>query len=151
MKDSSFSSISILIRCDASLSIGSGHVMRCRTLARELQRRGAQVCFLCRPQPGDLIGMLSQEFHVLSLPELSLTISPELDGRELYSAWLGCSQNQDATECLEVCASAGIKSVSWLVVDHYGIDSCWHRHVLAGISDESSPKLLVIDDRCRST
>ena len=55
----------ILIRCDASLLIGSGHVIRCRTLARELQRRGAQVCFLCRRQPGDLIGLLEQEFQAL--------------------------------------------------------------------------------------
>ena len=45
----------ILIRCDASLSIGSGHVMRCRTLARELQRRGGHITFLCRRQSGDLI------------------------------------------------------------------------------------------------
>ena len=32
--------------------------MRCRTLARELQRRGALVTFLCRQQPGDLINLL---------------------------------------------------------------------------------------------
>ena len=55
---------SIHIRCDSSLSIGSGHVIRCRTLARELQRRGAVVTFLCRRQVGDLIGLLEQEFAV---------------------------------------------------------------------------------------
>lgn len=59
----------IFIRCDASLSIGSGHVMRCRTLARELQQRGASITFLCRRQSGDLIALLEQEFQVLALPE----------------------------------------------------------------------------------
>ena len=52
----------ILIRADASLAIGSGHVMRCRTLARELKRRGTAIFFVCRRQPGDLIGLLDQEF-----------------------------------------------------------------------------------------
>ena len=60
--------IRILIRCDASLSIGSGHVMRCRTLARQLRLQGAEVLFLCRRQPGDLISLLEQEFQVLPLP-----------------------------------------------------------------------------------
>jgi len=49
---------SILFRCDASLQIGSGHLMRCRTLARELRHRGAEISFLCRQQPGDLIKLL---------------------------------------------------------------------------------------------
>ena len=62
----------ILIRCDASLLIGSGHVMRCRTLARELQRCGGTVSFLCRRQLGDLIGLLEKEFSVLALPEQEL-------------------------------------------------------------------------------
>jgi len=141
----------ILIRCDASLSIGSGHVMRCRTLARELQRRGAQVSFLCRRQRGDLIGLLEQEFPVLALPELLLatTQAPEgapLQGRPLYEAWLGCSQEHDAADCLQALARAGINSASWLVVDHYGLDAAWETQLLAGLAGDAAPRLLVIDD-----
>ena len=141
----------ILIRVDASLSIGSGHVMRCRTLARELSRRGAEITFLCRRQPGDLISLLELEFAVLALPELPLaaTATPEgppLQGRELYGAWLGCSQDQDAADCLQSLASVGIRSVSWLVVDHYGLDASWESQLLEGLAKDVAPRLLVIDD-----
>ena len=136
-----------LFRCDASLSIGSGHVMRCRTLARELQRRGATVTFLCRRQPGDLIGLLEQEFAVLALPEQPLAACEGLEGRELYGAWLGCSQAADAAQCLEALAQAGITSASWLVADHYGLDANWEAQLLAGLAGGAAPpKLLVIDD-----
>ena len=68
--------------------------MRCRTLARELQRRGALVTFLCRRQPGDLISLLNQEFVVLALPEHPMADCDGLVGRDLYGAWLGCSQHE---------------------------------------------------------
>lgn len=137
----------ILFRCDASLAIGSGHVMRCRTLARELQRRGAAVTFLCRRQPGDLISLLEQEFPVLALPEQQLAPCEGLEGRALYGAWLGCSHATDAAQCLEALAQAGITNSSWLVADHYGLDDRWESLLLDGLpSGESSPKLLVIDD-----
>ena len=136
-----------IIRCDASLLIGSGHVMRCRTLARELQRHGVQVTFLCRCQPGDLISLLKHEFAVLALHEHSLATSDGLEGRDLYRSWLGCSREQDAAECLEALAEAGIKSASWLVVDHYGLDARWEEQLIAGLAGgEAAPKLLVIDD-----
>lgn len=137
----------ILFRCDASLSIGSGHVMRCRTLARELQRRGAAVCFLCRRQPGDLISLLEQEFAVLGLPEQPLAACEGLEGRDLYGAWLGCGQEQDAAHCLEALNEAGITSASWLVADHYGLDAIWEAQLLTGLgSGDAPPNLLVIDD-----
>jgi UDP-2,4-diacetamido-2,4,6-trideoxy-beta-L-altropyranose hydrolase len=137
----------ILFRCDASLSIGSGHVMRCRTLARELQRRGAAITFLCRRQPGDLIALLEQEFRVLALPEKPLAAGEGLEGRDLYGAWLGCSQEQDAVQCLEALAEAGITSASWLVADHYGLDARWEAQLLAGMAGGAAhPRLLVIDD-----
>lgn len=137
----------VIFRCDASLSIGSGHVMRCRTLASELQRRGATVTFLCRRQAGDLISLLEQEFAVLTLPEQSLAPCDGLEGRTLYSAWLGCSQGTDAAQCLEALAQAGITSARWLVADHYGLDASWEAQLLAGLTNgTASPKLLVIDD-----
>jgi len=137
----------ILIRCDASLLIGSGHVMRCRTLARELHRRGAEVSFLCRRQPGDLINLLEPEFAVLALSEQTLAACDGLDGRDLYSSLLGCTQEQDADQCLEVLAKAGINSASWIVADHYGLDARWEAQLLAGLAgSDAAPKLLVIDD-----
>lgn len=121
--------------------------MRCRTLARELQRGGADVTFLCRRQPGDLISLLEQEFVVLSLNQQPLSECEGLEGRDLYAAWLGCSQEQDAAQCLEALAEADLKAPSWLVVDHYGLDANWEEQLLAGLARiSSSPKLLVIDD-----
>ena len=137
----------VLIRCDASLLIGSGHVMRCRTLARELHRHGAEVIFLCRRQSGDLIHLLEYEFQVLALPEQPLVACDELEGRDLYNAWLGCSQDQDAAHCLRVLAEAGITNACWLIADHYGLDACWEEQLLAGLAfSNAPPKLLVIDD-----
>ena len=115
----------ILIRSDASLLMGSGHVMRCRTLARELQRHGAEVSFICRRQPGDLIDLLEQEFVVLALPEQPLATCDGLEGRDLYSAWLGPSQQEDAAQCLQILAKFGIKTADWIVADHYGLDATW--------------------------
>ena len=137
----------ILIRCDASLMIGSGHVMRCRTLARELQRDGAAAIFLCRRQLGDLINLLEQEFRVLTLPEQPLASCEGLEGRDFYGAWLGCTQEQDAADCLEVIARAGIDGVSWIVADHYGLGASWEEQLLEGLyGSDAAPKLLVIDD-----
>ena len=136
----------ILFRCDASLKIGSGHIIRCRTLARELQLHGAEICFICRRQEGDLIQLLEKEFQVLELPNQSLSPCEGLKGRELYGAWLGCSQIEDAEESLKAVSSAGIRNIDWLVVDHYGLDATWESHFKTGIDSDTPLKLLVIDD-----
>lgn len=137
----------IIIRSDASLSIGSGHVIRCRTLARELKRCGAEVIFLCRRQPGDLITLLESDFSVIVLPEQALAPCDGLDGRDLYDAWLGCTQEQDAIQCLEALSDAGITSASWLVTDHYGLDAIWESQMISGLAgSDALTKLLVIDD-----
>lgn len=140
----------LVFRCDSSLAIGSGHVMRCRNLARALQRRGADVLFLCREQPGDLIALLAEEFGVMRLPALP-GLKPEMEareGRDLYGAWLGCSQQDDAEACLNVIRAAAAGPIDWLVVDHYGLDQAWERSICEGLSgiQGHAPRLLVFDD-----
>ena len=140
----------LVCRCDASLSIGSGHVLRCRNLARDLQRRDADVLFLCREQLGDLIALLPEEFGVMTLPALPGP-KPEMEarvGRDLYGAWLGCSQQVDAEFFLNIIPAAAVGPIDWLVVDHYGLDQAWERSICEGLSEiqADASRLLAFDD-----
>ncbi|MEJ9279228.1 UDP-2,4-diacetamido-2,4,6-trideoxy-beta-L-altropyranose hydrolase, partial [Bacillus thuringiensis] len=60
----------IAFRADASIEIGTGHIMRCLTLAHELRNKGAQVYFICRKLEGDLHQyILNKGFCVFVLDE----------------------------------------------------------------------------------
>ncbi|OXS79298.1 UDP-2,4-diacetamido-2,4,6-trideoxy-beta-L-altropyranose hydrolase [Domibacillus enclensis] len=50
----------ILIRTDASVTIGSGHVMRCLTIARALRKKGHRVTFFMKELPGNLIELVQE-------------------------------------------------------------------------------------------
>lgn len=59
----------VLFRTDASVTLGSGHVMRCLTLAKALTQQGANCYFICRKINGNLIDFIRQQgFTVLVLP-----------------------------------------------------------------------------------
>ncbi|MAQ88969.1 MAG: UDP-2,4-diacetamido-2,4,6-trideoxy-beta-L-altropyranose hydrolase [Rhodopirellula sp.] len=142
---------SIIIRVDSSLSIGSGHVMRCRTLAKQLQNSGAEIYFLCRPKKADLISFLKLDFTVLVLPEYS-TVSPavsdetSLIGRDLYVSWLGCSEEQDASDCSELLNQSGLLDIDWIIVDHYSLGAEWESAMINSFDPSKVPKIMVIDD-----
>ena len=58
----------VLIRTDSSAEIGTGHVMRCLTLAEALRGREAEVTLICRDLPGNIsaaIKDLGFELHRL--------------------------------------------------------------------------------------
>jgi hypothetical protein len=54
----------IAFRADASLQIGTGHVMRCLTLAAALRDRGADCQFICRADEGNLIGYIRSKGYI---------------------------------------------------------------------------------------
>ena len=58
-----------VIRADASVHIGSGHVMRCITLAHVLQRQGHRSTFVMRAHDGHLADFVrAQGFDCVLLP-----------------------------------------------------------------------------------
>lgn len=112
----------VLFRTDASVAIGSGHLMRCLTLARALEQAGHQVYFACRQHPGHLLPLLAEQgFTTFALPLLA---DPPQQG---YQAWLGCTEAEDASALIACLDAATVNNVQntgmfdWLVVDHYGL------------------------------
>lgn len=123
-------------RVDASARMGTGHLMRCLTLAEALRERGVQTHFICREHAGNLIAMLQQNAMPISV--LPAPAAGAVKYGENYAAWLGVTQAEDAEQTIE--ALCGEKP-DWLVVDHYGIGIEWERHLRPHIG-----KLMVIDD-----
>ena len=141
----------ILFRCDSSFLIGSGHVMRCFRLAKELKARGAQIVFVCRDHPGNLFQLIEKEFLLLPLPyqeSISAFADFEISTRESYAAWLGDSQVDDARRTFQLLDHHGSLDFNWIVLDHYAIDHRWEKAFLAQFlsANIESPKLFVIDD-----
>jgi UDP-2,4-diacetamido-2,4,6-trideoxy-beta-L-altropyranose hydrolase len=124
-----------LFRADASLTIGTGHVMRCLTLAKALLAHGAAITFVCRDHPGNLIDFIKGSgFPVHVLP---LTDRSDVDGPH-HAAWLGSHWTDDA----EAMASHLRQSGSdWVMVDHYGLDARFEQAMVA-----AGASVAVIDD-----
>jgi len=55
----------LAIRTDSSVQIGTGHVMRCLTLAERLREKGADVLFICRELVGNLNELISAKGFAL--------------------------------------------------------------------------------------
>jgi UDP-2,4-diacetamido-2,4,6-trideoxy-beta-L-altropyranose hydrolase len=124
----------VLFRADASARIGSGHIMRCLTLAEALRDREVEVAFVARPLEGNLNGLLRERgFAVQELSDLS---SATVAGAEAPLAdW-----HSDARATRAAIGALGPKP-DWLVLDHYGLDYRWQRE-LQGLCTQ----LMVIDD-----
>ena len=58
----------VVFRVDASLKMGTGHVMRCLTLANELKQQNHEIVFICRELTGNLILLIKHP--VLVLPKM---------------------------------------------------------------------------------
>jgi len=58
----------VVCRADASVEIGTGHVMRCLTLADVLKHRGAEIAFVCRSMSGDMCDFIRKKgFMIFSI------------------------------------------------------------------------------------
>lgn len=133
----------LAIRTDASMNIGSGHLMRCLCLANALHAHGAEVLFICRQLPDHLDRLVTDQGH--RLVRLSTIDIPAADGAEAApaeEAWSDIRQRQDADCSIFALADT---EFDWLVVDHYGLGRAWESRLRLS----TTAKLLVIDDLAR--
>lgn len=130
--------MNIAFRADSSIQIGSGHLMRCLTLADCLKERGAQVTFICRELPGNLIELVEgtgYPVYRLKLP----TEQSEFELKSTHSTWLGVPWQSDADEVLDGLSKFPWQD--WLIVDHYALDHRWEETLRPHVG-----KIMVIDD-----
>ena len=123
----------IAIRTDASPQIGTGHLVRCQSLADALRLRGAQVTFVSRHLTEGAAERLEAAGHAVCRIR-GAGATDEL----AHASWLGGAQDVDAAHTR--AALAGMRP-DWLIVDHYALDRRWE-HMLR----DTAAGILVIDD-----
>lgn len=127
----------VAFRTDASSQIGTGHVMRCLTLADALREAGAECQFVCREHEGHLIDHIpSRGYAVHALPKPNLREPFESDLSHAH--WLGVHWRTDADQTRQVLGSG---AVDWQIVDHYALGFCWESALRS-----SCKRIMVIDD-----
>lgn len=126
----------IAFRVDASNQIGTGHFMRCLTLANALQQSGAQIRFVCRHLIRPLRDMLVTKKIEFKLLDTYINRPPTDD--LAHAHWLGINQEHDAQDTFHVLSD---ELWDWLIVDHYALDARWE-----SMLRKTTRNILVIDD-----
>ncbi len=126
----------VFFRVDASTLMGTGHFMRCLTLADTLKKPGVRIRFVSRYLPEHLRAMLAARGHEFALLD---SVQNDLAFDELaHAPWLGVSQVQDATDSIQALSD---ELWDWLIVDHYALDLRWE-----SMLRQTAKNILVIDD-----
>jgi UDP-2,4-diacetamido-2,4,6-trideoxy-beta-L-altropyranose hydrolase len=128
--------VNVAIRVDASKEIGSGHVMRCLVLAKNLRAAGVLVTFVCREHACHLGKIIKEDSFNLILMPLNITRQFQLEGMP-FNPWLGASEAEDASD---FAVAIEKKNINVIIVDHYAIGTQWERGFY------KNHKIMVIDD-----
>lgn len=128
----------VWFRVDSSSEMGTGHLMRCLTLATGLRDRGAAASFVSRAHEGNSLDRIrANGFDVVEL-----TLEGHADQRgsapTQYGSWLGGNWLDDARHTRE---AIGATTADWVIVDHYALDARWERAVRPATS-----RIMAIDD-----
>ncbi len=132
--------MNILVRVDSSIKIGTGHLMRCLTLANALQDQGHDVYFICRDLKGNINqSVVHQGHNLFLLPSPGKKFASQHDDTT-HAKWLEVQWQQDYKETSRVIQKI-IPQFEWLLVDNYALDYRWENLLRLYVN-----KIMVIDD-----
>ncbi|MBY0600236.1 UDP-2,4-diacetamido-2,4,6-trideoxy-beta-L-altropyranose hydrolase [Bacillus bingmayongensis] len=128
----------IVFRVDSSRQIGTGHIIRCLTLAGELKNCGHQVIFISRELEGHMCNFIKdQGYTVYKLPK---TVLVRNNCDTMHAQWLQTSWEIDAQQTIDII-KRNLNHVDWIIVDHYALDKKWEEKL-----KEFTQYIMVIDD-----
>ncbi len=114
--------MNVVFRTDSSHNIGTGHVMRCLSLADATRRNDTNISFVCREGLGNLISYIENRGYEVHLLPGEIDIEKD---RRLTKNIL--SKNESKPD--------------WLIIDHYDIGIQWESAMYGLVN-----KIMVIDD-----
>jgi UDP-2,4-diacetamido-2,4,6-trideoxy-beta-L-altropyranose hydrolase len=117
----------IVLRADSSDLIGSGHIMRCLTLADILKKKGTTVIFICRLLLGNIAHLVEKKGYRVHQINSN-------DNGESYDKIANAEKTISLLQNM-------MRPVDWIVVDHYDLDKKWEVLVRPYVR-----KIMVIDD-----
>ncbi len=130
----------LLIRADASHDIGSGHIMRCLTLAQALRQAGHEIRFLSRTRTGHLNDTVAAQGFPCQAPTArSGSLKTNAEPETAHAAWLGCTQAQDFADCAPHIRAF---APDWIICDHYALSAPWQ----TAARTVCGSRIMVIDD-----
>ncbi|MES2854445.1 MAG: UDP-2,4-diacetamido-2,4,6-trideoxy-beta-L-altropyranose hydrolase [Bdellovibrionota bacterium] len=138
-----FKQQTVVFRVDVQPVIGSGHLIRCLTLASALKETGAHCIFICSLLPDKFAGqILNAGFELRLIPAVLEPFQKDAIGPDLREAWIADSEST-ISEIHNAILNATIptEKIDWLIVDHYSIDARWERKLRSHVGH-----IFVIDD-----
>lgn len=131
----------VVFRVDSSLSIGTGHVMRCLNVANQFKDMGGRCSFITKTHNGNII----DKIHDAKFPVKEI-VAHESDFFYIADEkkWLGGTQEDDAKLFCSFIVDDGIVP-DIIILDHYSLDIVWEQYIKTRFP---SCCLVVIDDLC---
>lgn len=128
--------MNIVIRCDSSNIIGTGHVMRCLNLAEYYPEN--KYTFICKRFNNNIADKIKSAGHKLIC--LNYKIEPVIDD---YNTWIG---DDLGTELYTMTMLLRTLNPDELIIDHYG-----YSHLIEKNLCQFVPKITVITDIFNNT
>ena len=112
----------IFVRADSGTDIGTGHVMRCLTLAKQLRKMNFCVEFISKKLDGNITELLKKNGFKIHYLDKKITTKKSL--------------NIDSKQTINKIIKNS-KIAPFLIVDHYKLDIKWEKKMRAQIGGKS--------------